>query len=168
MGTGSFPGVKSDRGVTLTPHPLLVPWSWKGSAIPLLPLRAVRPVQSLSACTRMTFTLYFTNVHLLVYFINLKINSYNKSQRDALFIKFILIKNSTASSVDWLLADANRTSMTNTYCCVYSVEILLMMDSEPVRNTWSTLSNKSEKQCISLAFNYKNIPRCCTILWMSN
>jgi hypothetical protein len=27
MGTGSFPGVKSRRGVTLTPHPLLVPWS---------------------------------------------------------------------------------------------------------------------------------------------
>ena len=27
MGTGSFPGVKSDRGVMLTPHPLLVPWS---------------------------------------------------------------------------------------------------------------------------------------------
>ena len=26
MGTGSFPGVKSDRGVRLTPHPLLVPW----------------------------------------------------------------------------------------------------------------------------------------------
>jgi hypothetical protein len=27
MDTGSFTGVKSDRGVTLTPHPLLVPWS---------------------------------------------------------------------------------------------------------------------------------------------
>ena len=27
MGTGSFPMVKSGRGVTLTPHPLLVPWS---------------------------------------------------------------------------------------------------------------------------------------------
>ena len=27
MGTGSFPGVKSGRDVTLTPHPLLVPWS---------------------------------------------------------------------------------------------------------------------------------------------
>jgi hypothetical protein len=27
MGTGSFPGVESDRGVTLTPHPLLVPRS---------------------------------------------------------------------------------------------------------------------------------------------
>jgi hypothetical protein len=27
MCTGSFPGVKSGRGVTLTPHPLLVPLS---------------------------------------------------------------------------------------------------------------------------------------------
>jgi len=27
MGTRSFPGVKSSLGVTLTPHPLLVPWS---------------------------------------------------------------------------------------------------------------------------------------------
>jgi hypothetical protein len=57
MGTGSFPGVKSGRGVTLTPHPLLVPWSWKSRAIPLLPVWAVRPVQSLSACTRVHFTL---------------------------------------------------------------------------------------------------------------
>jgi hypothetical protein len=51
MGTGSFPEVKSDRDVTLTPHPLLVLWSRKGRAIPLLPLWAVRPVQSLSVCT---------------------------------------------------------------------------------------------------------------------
>ena len=29
-GTGSFPGVKSGRGVTLTPHPLLVPLVMKG------------------------------------------------------------------------------------------------------------------------------------------
>ena len=27
MGNGSFLGVKSGRGVALTPHPLLVPWS---------------------------------------------------------------------------------------------------------------------------------------------
>jgi len=27
-----------------------------------------------------------------------------------------------ASSVGCLLADANKTNMTNTYCCVYSVE----------------------------------------------
>ena len=34
-------------------------WSWKSRAIPLLPLWAVRPVQSLSACTRVTFTFTF-------------------------------------------------------------------------------------------------------------
>jgi len=57
MGTWSFPGVRSGRGMTLTPHPLLVPWSRKNRAITLLPLLAVRPVQSLSACT----------VHLYLY-----------------------------------------------------------------------------------------------------
>jgi len=41
-----FPGVKSGLGVTLTPHLLLVPWSRKGRAIPLLPLWTVRPVQA--------------------------------------------------------------------------------------------------------------------------
>jgi hypothetical protein len=36
-GTGCFPGVESDRGVTLIPRPVLVPWSKKqSSAIPLL------------------------------------------------------------------------------------------------------------------------------------
>jgi len=46
-----FPGVKSGRGVTLTPHPLLVPWSRTSRAIPLLPVwtyglyRASVPVQ---------------------------------------------------------------------------------------------------------------------------
>jgi hypothetical protein len=56
MGTGSFLGVKSGRGVTLTPHPLLVPLSLKSRAIPLFPLCVVRPVQSLSACTLVHFT----------------------------------------------------------------------------------------------------------------
>ena len=59
MSTGSFPGVKNGRCVTLTPHPLLVLWSRKSRAIPLLPLWAVRSVQSLSACTRVHFTLPF-------------------------------------------------------------------------------------------------------------
>ena len=59
MGTGSFPGVKSGLGVTLTPHPLLVPCSKKSRAIPLLPLWAVRHVQSLSACTRAHFTFFY-------------------------------------------------------------------------------------------------------------
>ena len=35
MGNGSLPGVKRGRGVLLTPHPLLVPRSWKSRAIPL-------------------------------------------------------------------------------------------------------------------------------------
>ena len=50
-----FPGGKGGRGVTLTPHPLLVPWSRKSRARLLLPLWAVRPVQSLSVCTRAHF-----------------------------------------------------------------------------------------------------------------
>ena len=51
MGTRSFPGVKSGRGVTLTIYTLLVPWSRKSTAIPLIPVWAVKLVQSLSACT---------------------------------------------------------------------------------------------------------------------
>jgi hypothetical protein len=47
-----FPGVKSGRGVTLTSNPILVPWSRKSKVILILPLWAVRPVKSLSACTR--------------------------------------------------------------------------------------------------------------------
>ena len=72
MGTGSFPRVKSDRGVTLTPHPLLMPWSRKSNAISLLPLWAVRPVQSLSACRRAHFIFTFISPfyalgHIYVY-----------------------------------------------------------------------------------------------------
>jgi len=64
-----FPGVKSGRGVKLTPHPLLVPWSRKGRAIPLFHLWSVRPVRSLSAYTRVTFTFtagyYSSNKYIL-------------------------------------------------------------------------------------------------------
>ena len=52
MVTESFPEVNSGRGVTLTTHHLLVPRSRESRAIPLLSLWAVRPVQSISACTR--------------------------------------------------------------------------------------------------------------------
>ena len=65
MGTGSFPGVNSGWSMTLTPSPLLVQWPRKSRAILLLPLWAVRPVQSLSACTRVHFTLLFTNIKYL-------------------------------------------------------------------------------------------------------
>ena len=86
-----FPGVKSGQGVTLTPHPLLVPWSRKGTAIPLLPLWAVRPVQSSSACTRVHFTLYIyihththTHTHRTYYYINnyIKVNLRKQTERN--------------------------------------------------------------------------------------
>ena len=81
MGTGSFPRVKSGWGMTLTPHPLLVPWSRKGRAIPLLHLWVIRPVQSLSAYTRahFTFTLLLPVMFRLFYMsivqvIDMKVN----------------------------------------------------------------------------------------------
>ena len=51
-----FPGGKERPGRDADPSPLLVPWSWKSRAIPLLSLWAVRPIESLSACTRVHFT----------------------------------------------------------------------------------------------------------------
>ena len=51
-----FPRRKERPGRDADPSPLLVLWSRKSRAIHLLPLYAVRPVQSLSACTRVHFT----------------------------------------------------------------------------------------------------------------
>ena len=42
-------------------------WSWKSRAIRLLPLWAVRPVQSLSACTRVHFTFTFGHERVQLY-----------------------------------------------------------------------------------------------------
>jgi len=55
-----FPGGKERPGRDADPSSLLVPWSRKSRAIPLLPVLAVRPVQSLTACTRVHFTFFFT------------------------------------------------------------------------------------------------------------
>jgi len=57
MGTGSFPWVDSGRGLTLTRHPFLLPWSRKSRAIHLLPLLAVRLVP-VEGCTLPYFTFY--------------------------------------------------------------------------------------------------------------
>ena len=51
-----FPGGQERPGRDADPSLPLMPWLWKSRAIPLLPLWAVWPVQSLSACTRVTFT----------------------------------------------------------------------------------------------------------------
>jgi len=62
MGTGAFPGVKSGRGVTLASHPLLVPWSRKSNAIPLLPLWAVLSVRSPQCLYKGALYLYLTYI----------------------------------------------------------------------------------------------------------
>jgi hypothetical protein len=55
MGTGSFPGVESGRGVTLTPHPFLVPRSKNTVELnlyspygPSWPVKRVKPTYSKS------------------------------------------------------------------------------------------------------------------------
>jgi hypothetical protein len=55
---------------------------------------------------------------------------------NTVYIQYLLVLLATASVVRMTtLADAtNRTSMTDTYC-VYSVEMLLMMNSGLIRNT---------------------------------
>jgi len=50
---------KERPGREADPSPLPVPRSRKSRAIPLFPPWAVRPVQSLSACTRVHFTFIF-------------------------------------------------------------------------------------------------------------
>ena len=95
--------------------------------------------------------------YMLVLVSQIMFYSYSKSQQDALFLKFILIKNATcfvqiycpSSRVVILYLQqlvfvilvmlavcqaVNITRMTNTYCCVCVVEILLIMDSRSNRN----------------------------------
>jgi hypothetical protein len=66
-----FPGGKDRPGRDADPSPLLVPWSRKSRAISLLPLWVVRPVQNLSACTRLTFTLPFGQTEVLEQYLSL-------------------------------------------------------------------------------------------------
>ena len=118
MGTGSFPGVKSGRGVTLTPHLLLVPWSKKSRAIPLLPLWAVRPVQSLSACTRVHLTFYHfreSSVFPLVYFCHFLILPHIYFPgRNSLVTRLFLLPSQNSRFIVISLCDlTQRTSPTN-------------------------------------------------------
>jgi hypothetical protein len=56
-----------------------------------------------------------------LFFSNFNTCSYNKSQQDALFLEFILVRNSTCFRQIYQQT-VNSTSMTNTYYFVYSVE----------------------------------------------
>ena len=59
-GTGSFPGVKSGRGVTLTPHPLLVPLVMKEYSYTSI------PPMGRTACTEPQ-CLYLGTIYLYFY-----------------------------------------------------------------------------------------------------
>ena len=63
-----FPGGKERLGSDADPSALLAPWPRKSRAIPLLPLWTVRPVQSLSACTRVHFTFLLLLIYLWSFF----------------------------------------------------------------------------------------------------
>jgi hypothetical protein len=66
-------------------------------------------------------------ISLGTYLQKYKMDSYNKSQRDALFLKFILVKNSTCFR--HICCPTSGVSRS-----VYTVLRLLMMDSRSVRN----------------------------------
>ena len=61
MGSVSFPGERAAGAWRWPLTPFKCRWSWKSRAIPVLPLWAVRPVQSLRACTRVHFTFLSNN-----------------------------------------------------------------------------------------------------------
>ena len=65
MGTGSFPGVKSGRGVTLTTHPISCRGHERVELYTSTPLWVVWHVQSLRACTRVLLT--FTTKGIIFY-----------------------------------------------------------------------------------------------------
>ena len=116
-GTGSFPGVKSGQGVTLTPHSLLVLWSRKVRATPLLPLWAVRPVQSLSACTRVHFTL------LIVLKILTSTSRYNWSTQFFPWAPTILYLNSYSVAIFTLLSYHKVVSFTRTNFVPFKIKL---------------------------------------------
>jgi hypothetical protein len=51
-----------------------------------------------------------------------------------LFVSLVLLVSASELRILTRLAGTNRTRMTNSFCVVYSVEILLIMDSGQVRN----------------------------------
>ena len=63
-----------------------------------------------------------------------------------------LVSRCTAGMELTTLADSQHNQHDKYLLRVYSVQMLLMMDSGPVRSMQSTLSNKFAKLCISLVF----------------
>ena len=102
IGYRVFPGGQERPGPDAGPSPLLVPLSRKSRAIPLLPLWAVRPVQSLSACTRVHFTYCFTN--LLI-----KMGGYGDG-------KFISFSHKAYDRILYVVYDSGQTTLKTAQC----------------------------------------------------
>ena len=136
MGTGSFLGVKSGRGVTLTPHPLLVPWSRKCRAIPLLPPMGLRLVQNHSAGTSGHFTIFYFFCHqvpLCSYLLSPSSQFY--CPRFVFFSMANLKANETVSNVNMDIYIYTHTYM---YVCV-CVCVCGCSFSKPIRKLSKTL-----------------------------
>jgi hypothetical protein len=83
------------------------------------------------------------------------IYSYNKSQRDALFLKFILVRKLYIFRIDLLSCQSSGVLIMyvftaifichTSYVAVNTLLRLLMIDRQSVRNMWSSLPNKVEK-----------------------
>jgi len=133
------------------------PETWKRSTYHEGPCYAISLASSHFLSLRSEYSLYSASSVFIGLLLQIMFYSYSKSQKDSLFLNFILVKNCTcfiqiycpSSGVIILYLQqlvfvilmmlnvcqtVNITSMTNTYCCVYSVELLLMMDSRCVRN----------------------------------
>ena len=77
---------KERPGRDADPSPLLVPWSRKSRATPLLPLWAVWLVQSLSACTKVHFTL---SPQISVLFAAIRQHYTDETKNDTLQSKYV-------------------------------------------------------------------------------
>ena len=64
-----FPGVKGGRDVTLTPHPLLVPWSWKSRSTLMdnMKLMLICILRVLLSHSFIFFRFYFLSTYIWFY-----------------------------------------------------------------------------------------------------
>ena len=96
MGTGSFPGVKCGRGVLLTTHPLLVPRSWKGRAIPLPP-----PLGHNQACNGVTLLFYLCIIYTKSFTLLQYVNQRLQIQLELLMMSGMPLETCWAFSERW-------------------------------------------------------------------
>jgi hypothetical protein len=115
-----FPGGNERPGRDADPSPLLMPWSWNSRAIPLLTLWTVRPVHSLTACTRVDFyyckqvpydTQYLGNTAIIIlgmWCFILDDNSWEKHSPDTQAYSYLHV-----SEVNWFLVKVLQVYFTN-------------------------------------------------------